>query len=130
MFRPLDHSVVTYRLVKCQYLFSGLLHSTMRPIWNEIMERKIIQMFSDENVFRLFCFPISLVVTVGTCSGLEYSGWSNPVFHASSSYFEPSSEFVFLHRIVPAHCSWMDSDAFMCAQRYFLNNTYFCLHRT
>ena len=47
LFRPLIPSVATYRLVKCQYLFFGPLHSTMRLVWNELIEGNIVQMFSD-----------------------------------------------------------------------------------
>ena len=32
LFRPLNHFVATYRLVKCQELFSGPSHSTMRLV--------------------------------------------------------------------------------------------------
>ena len=47
-FRPLNDSVATYRLVKCQYLFSGPSHFTMRLVWNQLLKRNIVQMFSDE----------------------------------------------------------------------------------
>ena len=33
---------------KCQYLVSGLLHSTMRLVRNEFLEGNIILMFCDE----------------------------------------------------------------------------------
>ena len=35
--RPLNRSFVTYTLVKLQYLFFGLSHSTNRIVWNEII---------------------------------------------------------------------------------------------
>ena len=62
-----------------QYLFSVPSHSTMRRVWNELLRGSIIQMFSDEKIFRLFSHPISLTATEGIFSGLEYCGWSIPV---------------------------------------------------
>ena len=116
LFRPSSHSVTTYRLVKCQYLFFGISNFTMCLFWNELMEGNFFQMFSDEK-----CLP-ALFLSYQLCRyrghlywlrvfRLEHSG----VFYTSSSYFELSSEIVIFHRIFPAHCLWMDSDAFMCS---------------
>ena len=53
---------------KCQYLFFGPL-LLLCVAWNDLIEGNIVQMFSDENVFWLFSYPISLAATEGTCSG-------------------------------------------------------------
>ena len=46
-----DVSVVTYRLVNVSIFFSGPLHSNMRLVWNELMERNE---FSDEKCIPVF----------------------------------------------------------------------------
>ena len=48
----------------------------MRLVWNEIRERNIIQMFSDEKCIPALFYSNSLAATIGGCSGLDYSGWS------------------------------------------------------
>ena len=80
---------------KCEYLFCGQSHSTMRLVWNEIIEWNISMMFPAENGFRLFFYLIGLAATEGTCSGLCYSGWSIPVSSMLVLVtFKPSPEFV------------------------------------
>ena len=83
-----------------------------------------------KNVFRLFCYPISLAATEDTCSGLGYSGWRIPAsfmlvivilrLHRDLSFF-----FEFFQHIV---FGWIVM--LLYAQQYFLHNTYCCLHST
>ena len=83
-----------------------------------------------KNVFRLFSSPNSLAATEGTCSGLEYSGWSIPLFfYANSTYFEHSSEFViFIELFQHIVYGWVVM--LLYAQRYLLHTKYRCLHKT
>ena len=87
-----------------------------------------------KNVFRLFYYLNIFATAEGICIGLlVFRLKHSSVFYASFIYCEPSSELIIFHRIVPAHCFWMDSDAIMVgknAQRYFLQNTYFCSQST
>ena len=75
-----------------------------------------------------FAYPISLAATEGTCSGLERSCWSIPVsfmlvlvnlsLHRNLSF----SIELFQHIVY----GWVVM--LLYAQRYCLNNTYYCLH--
>ena len=116
LFCSINHSVVTYRLVKCQYLISGPSHSTMHFVWNELIQGKSFCPFPIKNVFRLFSYPFSLAATEETCSGLKFSGWSIPVsFMLVVVTLSLHRKLSFFDRIVPAHCLWMVSDAFICS---------------
>ena len=46
--------VVTYRPINVDKYSLFILHYTMRLVWNELIERNINLMFSDDNVFRFF----------------------------------------------------------------------------
>ena len=99
---------------KCQYFFPGPLLSTMHLVWSELIERNIIQIFSDEKCILALSLSYQSRRYRGRLQwlrvfGLEHSG----VFYACSSYFEPSSEFVLFHRIVPAQFLRLDIDAFI-----------------
>ena len=52
LFRPNKSFCRFLQACECQYLVSSLLQSTMCLVWNEIIEVKIIQMFTDEK-----CIP-------------------------------------------------------------------------
>ena len=130
LFHPLNYSVATYNLVKCQYFFSGPSHSTMRLFWNESLGATSFRCFPMKNVFRLFSHPISL--QWGHCSGLEYSGWSIPVsfmlilvilsLHRNLSFFIKLFQHIVYGWIV----------MLLYAQRYFLHITFASLqsHKT
>ena len=100
----------------------------MRLVWNELIEENIVfrgKMHSDS-----FCYPISLDATEGTCSCLEYSGWSIPVsfllvlvflsLHRNLSFFIELFQHIVYGWIV----------MLLYAKRYFLHNTFCCLHST
>ena len=75
LFRPINHSVVTYRLLKCQYFFFGSSHSTVRLIWNELSGGSIVQLFSDEKCipalfFILIVLPLQRALVVGYSFGV------------------------------------------------------------
>ena len=123
LFRPLNHSVPTCTLVKCQYLFSGPSYSTTRLVWNELIEGNLVQMFSDEIVFRLFSYPISLAAAEGTCSGLEYCFTLVLVILSL-----PWNLTFFIELFQHIVYGWIVMHLY--AQRYFLHNTYCCLHST
>ena len=122
------------RFVKCQHWFSGPSFSTMRLVWLELILEDIIQMFSDEKcipaLFLSYYSGSSYYPTEGICSGLEFSGWSLPVsftlvlvtlsLHRNLSFFIELVQHIVYGWIV----------MLLYAQRYFLHNTYCCLHST
>ena len=62
-----------------------------------------------------FSNPISLAATEGTSSGLDFSSWSIPVSFMLVLVALSLHRNLSAHRIVPAHCLWMGSDALICS---------------
>ena len=80
-------------------------------------------MFSDEDAFRFFYYPISLTATEGACSGLWYSGWSIPVSSMLILVtFEPSSESA-IFIVLFQHIGFGWIAMLLYAQGNFLHNT-------
>ena len=83
-----------------------------------------------------FFYLFSLTATEGTCSGLEYSGWSIPVslmlvlvtlsFQRNLSFF--FGLFQHVESCTLNRACWIVM--LLYAQRYFLHITYCCLHST
>ena len=102
----------------------------MRLVWNELIKGNIVQMFSDEKCIPALFYSISLAATEGTCSGLEFSGRSISVFfmvvvvflshHRNLSFFIELFQHIVYGWVV----------MLLYAERYFLRNTYCCLHST
>ena len=77
-----------------------------------------------------FLVQLVLPLQKSTCSGLEYSGWSIPVsfmlFLVTLSLHWNFSFFIELFQHIVY--GWIVMHLY--AQRYFLHNTYCCLHST
>ena len=81
-----------------------------------------------KSAFRLFSYPISFAAVEGTCSGLEFSGWSITVsfmlvlvilsLHLNLSFFIELFQHIVYGWIV----------MLLYAQRFFLHNTNCYLH--
>ena len=87
-------------------------------------------MFSDEKGIPALILTFSLAATECACSGLRYSGSSDPVFSmlvlATSRLQRHFSIFIDLFRHI--HFGWIV--LLFYAQRYFLHNTNCCSHGT
>ena len=80
-------------------------------------------MFSDENVFRLFYYPISLAATEGTCSRLSCSSWN------ISESFMSGLVTLSIHwnLLISSFCSsTLGLDGYRCF--YMLSHTFYIIH--
>ena len=82
------------------------------------MGENIKLLFSDENVFQLISYPISLVATPDTYSCLRCSGWGIRGSFICFSYTEPSWESVIFMELFQ-HIGFRWIKMLLYAQHFF-----------